>query len=1108
MMRIRMLPMRAMEQNPCLPRIFSRLTRRHLPAATPATATTMSTAFSLPPHRRNYYLATPFRRQQRAATGSGGSAQAAEGLQTDNNKKRRREYSQQLQALAQEGGRLQGRALLTTLQEMERLEVMAEEKAYMELLKRCGKERALEASQRVHAHLLSFLSASRPVLCSRLSTCLISAYGNCGRVDYAREVFEQMGEHDAVAWNAMIQAFTQCGHGKEAVEVFQRMQRAGVTPNLFTYTNVLKACASAKDLETGKQVHAKLIRGGFPQDAVLSTTLIRMYSQCGRMDEARAIFQGMKNRDAYTWNSMIAEEAQSGRGKKALEVFQQMQQAGVPPDSFTYTSALKACAVAEDLEMGKHAHAQLLQRGPLSIPNSNALISMYGKCGRMEEARAVFSGMKQRDTVTWSSIITEETRHGHAKEALELFGQMEQAGVSPDPFTFTSVLKACGSIADLETGKRVHAQLLRRGLLPNVRLSTALISMYGKCGRMDKARAVFQRMKRRDVVAWNSMIAEEIQCGHAKEALLLFQQMQQARVPPDSLTYTSVLQACATTKNLELGKRVHAQFLRRGSLSLSESNALINMYGKCGRIDEAGAVFKAMKKRNVASWTAMIQACTQCGHEKEALELLQQMQQAGMQPDPPIYAIILKACGSMKDLETGKQVHAQLLHQGLLPDVMLSTALISMYGKCGRIDEARAVFTAMKERNVVTWTSMIVAEIQCGNGKEALELFQQMQQAGVSPNSFTYTSVLKACGSIADLETGKQVHAQLLHHGSLNLPESNALINMYGKCGQVGDARAVFLGMKQRNVLTWTSMVAVHGMHGQGREALAAFEEMQQQGLQPNDITFINVLNACSHTGLVEEGLACFAAMKEKHGIQPTVDHYNCVVDMLGRAGRLDEAEALIDTMVEVPPDAVTWMALLGACGRLKDVERAQRAAERAVELGAQDASPFVILSNIYAAAGREEDAKRVQNKMAECGVKSEAGRSWITVNGQMHSFLARDRSHPRSKEIYKELARLNQRIKAAGYKPDTDWTLPAASKEPKEMGLAHHSDNLAVAFGLLATPPGEPLRIITTLWLSGDSHTAAKYIAKVTQREILVRDVNRFHHFSPNLTCSCGDRW
>ncbi|KAL6056938.1 Chlororespiratory reduction 2 [Balamuthia mandrillaris] len=803
---------------------------------------------------------------------------------------------------------------------------------------------------------------------------------------------------------------------------------------------------------------------------------------------------------------------QAGALSNALE---ERARAGVRAEEKAYMEVLKRCKKERALQASQEVHAHLLSSygGALSSGLVASLISVYGTCGRLDLARALFHqqqqqrGKEEGGTAMWNAMMQACTQCGRGKETLQLFQEMQAAGMPADAFTFSIVLKACGMRKDVEMGKRVHALLLHHNIQPDAILSSTLISMYGKCGELEEARAVFQGMKERDLSTWNTMIAVETQSGHGQEALELFLEMEQAGVAADGITFSTVLKACGMTGNMEVGKRVHAQLLRRGLLSIAEATSLIRMYSKGGQMEEARAVFQGMKERDVVTWTSMIVAETESGNEKAALQLFQQMQRAGVPADSFAFAAVLKACAMAEDLEMGKRVHGEMIRSGSL-GISEANTLVSMYGKCGQMEEARAVFQSMKERDVVTWTSMIVQEAQSGHGKEALQLFQEMQRAGVAANAFTFAALLKACTTTADLKTGKQVHAELLRKGLLpNVVLSTALINMYGKCGELEQAHKVFRDMKEQDDTSWNAMIAMHGLHGQGKEALAALQEMQQQGVQPNAITFINVLNACSHAGLVEEGLACFAAMKERHGLQPTVEHYTCMVDLLGRAGRVEEAETLIHTM-EVPPNAVTWMTLLGACRGAKDVERAERAAKQAIALNPMDAAPFVVLSNILAAAGRWEEVERVRKEMKERKVKKEPGRSWITVDGEVHSFVVKDRSHPRSAEIYRHLDQLNQEMKAAGYQPDLNWVLHDVADEQKEEELCHHSEKLAMAFGLLATPPGQPLQIMKNLRVCGDCHTATKFIAKVSQREILVRDANRFHRFSPDGRCSCGDYW
>ncbi|KAL6054268.1 hypothetical protein QOT17_017463 [Balamuthia mandrillaris] len=722
-----------------------------------------------------------------------------------------------------------GQEALQLFQEMRQAGVAADAFTFPSVLKACGMVEDLEMGKRVHAEVLRRGLQGNIVLCN----ALISMYSTCRRMEEARAVFQGMKKRDVVTWNTMIAAATQSGHGQEALQLFQEMRQAGVAADAFTFPSVLKACGMVEDLEMGKRVHAEVLRRGLQGNIVLCNALISMYSTCRSMEEARAVFQGMKKRDVMTWNTMIAAATQSGHGQEALQLFQEMQQAGVATDAITFAAVLKACGMMEDVEMGKRVHAEMLRRGSLSTPEANALITMYGTCGRMEEAHAVFQGMKERDVVTWTTMIAAATQSGRGQEALQLFQEMQQAGVVANAFTFSSVLKACWMRKDMEMGKRVHAEVLRRGLHADPILSTALINFYDTCGRMEEVRAVFQGMKDRDEMTWTTMIAGETQSGHGEEALQLFQEMQQAGVAANAITFAAVLKACGMMEDVEMGKRVHAEMLRRGSLSIPESNALITMYGKCGKIEEARAVFQGMKERDVVTWSAMIAAATQSGHGQEALQLFQEMQQAGVATDAFTFPSVLKACGMVEDLEMGKRVHAEVLRRGLQGNIVLCNALISMYSTCRSMEEARAVFQGMKKRDVMTWNTMIAAATQSGHGEEALQLFQEMEEAGVPADPFTFSIVLKACGMMKDVETGKRVHRELLRCGSLSLFEANALITMYGKCGKMEEARAVFQGMKERDVVTWNTMIAAATQSGHGQEALQLFQEMQQAGMEP-----------------------------------------------------------------------------------------------------------------------------------------------------------------------------------------------------------------------------------------------------------------------------------
>eukprot|EP00249_Psilotum_nudum_P023602 c28935_g13_i2 orf=32-1021(-) len=329
---------------------------------------------------------------------------------------------------------------------------------------------------------------------------------------------------------------------------------------------------------------------------------------------------------------------------------------------------------------------------------------------------------------------------------------------------------------------------------------------------------------------------------------------------------------------------------------------------------------------------------------------------------------------------------------------------------------------------------------------------------------------------------------------------------MYGKCGSLDDARSAFDKIPERSIASWNAMIATYAQHGYGNDALRLFRLMQLEGVMPNKITFVSILSACSHSGLVDEGYRYFASMITDFGVVPTTDHCVCMIDLLGRAGRLDEAEEFVNRM-SFQPRAVGWMTLLGACKIHGDVELGKRAAEQVLDVEPQNAAVYVALSNVYAAVGMWDDVEDVRKLMVERDAKKEPGCSSIEVGSHVHEFSARERLHPQIEEILTELKRLNAQIKEEGYVPDTKLVLHDVAEDQREYLICQHSEKLAIAFGLISTPPGTLLRITKNLRVCPDCHSATKFISKITAREIVVRDSIRFHHFQDG-ECSCGDYW
>eukprot|EP01018_Ginkgo_biloba_P002905 Gb_17321 [translate_table: standard] len=593
-----------------------------------------------------------------------------------------------------------------------------------------------------------------------------------------------------------------------------------------------------------------------------------------------------------------------------------------------------------------------------------------------------------------------------------------------------------------------------------------------------------------------------------KEARKILNLIDRQSTVADSATYCSLLQTFIDMKALGEGKRVHTHMIETGfEPDVYLDTKLVIMYAKCGCPQDARHVFDKMPTRNLVSWTAMIAGYAQHGCGAEALTLFHLMQGEGMKPNQFTFASVLKACATVSGLEQGKQVHTSIIKTGFESNVFVGCALIDMYAKAGSLICARQVFDEMPKLNAVSWNAMIAGYVKHGYGNQAFHIFRQMHLVGLNSDQATFASVLDICARLAALEQGKQIHAHIIRcRFESNVLVGNALVDMYAKCGSIDYACQVFDKMHQRDVVSWTAMVAGYGRHGRGWEAIKVFEQMQCAGVKPNHITFVGVLAACSHAGLVDEGWYYFDSMSRDYCIRPTAEHYACMVDLLGRAGHLDKAHDLINKM-PFEPDAAVWGALLGASRVHVNVEIGKIAAEQLFKLEPSEAGTYVVLSNIYAVSGRWEDVDQVRKMMNERRVKKEPGCSWIEINNKVHSFFVGDQTHPQTGQIYAKLESLTGQMKAAGYVPDTNYVLNNVEEEHKEHILCSHSERLAIAYGLISTPPGTPIRIVKNLRVCGDCHSATKVISKIVGREILLRDSNRFHLFKDGF-CSCGDYW
>ncbi|XP_028780732.1 pentatricopeptide repeat-containing protein At2g13600-like isoform X2 [Neltuma alba] len=859
------------------------------------------------------------------------------------------------------------------------------------------------------------------------------------------------------------------------------------------FYDAMKACSSIEVIPIARKIHAQLIISGLDTSTFLQNNLLHMYCNCGLIDDAFRVFSDSNHRNIFSWNTMIHGFVDSGWVKEAEDLFGKMPirdsiswttmmsgycQNGRPGDSiktlmlmawdfnyvidpFPFCCAVKACACLGCIKLAVQLHGLVMKLGLFSeICINNAIVDMYIKCGAVSSAEKVFSNienpslfcwnsmiygysrsngvqkalstfsqMPEHDSVSWNTMISILCQHGFGVQSLSMFVEMCSKGFRANSMTHGSVLSACASIFDLEWGSHLHARILRMEHNIDAFTGGGLVDMYAKCGCLEFARRVFDNLAEHNEVSWTSLISRVAQVGREEDALALFNQMRWSPVKLDEFTLSTVLGICSGQNYATIGELLHGYTIKSGmDSSVPVGNSIITMYTKCGNIEKAGRVFGLMPIKDIISWTAMITAFSQIGD----------------------------------------------------------------------IEKAWEYFENMPERNIITWNSMLSMYVQHGGWEEGLKLFISMRRKGIEPDWITLTTSMSACADLASLKLGMQVASQVEKFGlSSDIAVSNAIITMYSRCGQIREAQKVFNSINEKNLVSWNAMMAGYAQNGLGRKAIETFNDMLRTECTPDHISCVSVLSGCSHMGLVEEGKHYFDSMVKDFGLSPANEHFACMVDLLGRAGLLDQAKNLIEGM-PFKPNATVWGALLGACRIHHDPRLAEIAVKNLMELNAEDSGGYVLLSNIYTDSGELEGLANVRKMMKEKGIRKSPGCSWVEVDNRVHVFTVDDTSHPQVKEIYMKLEEMTKKIE------DTGRYICAVDGHRSQK---YHSEKLAFAFGLISLPSWMPIRVMKNLRVCDDCHLVIKLMSYVTSRELIMRDGYRYHHFKDGF-CSCGDYW
>lgn len=762
--------------------------------------------------------------------------------------------------------------------------------------------------------------------------------------------------------------------------------------------NLLQGCIDKKAHLAGKLIHAFILRNkGLFFDTFLSNRLIELYSKCGNMGYAHHVFDKMPRPDVYSWNAILgcfckagslrdAQElflkmperntvswntlitalVRNGQEEKALGVYDAMVLEGLVPTHFTLASVFSACGALLAVEHGRRCHGLVIKIGlEENMYVGNALLCMYAKCGLIRDATQVFGDMAEPNEVTFTAMMGGLKQTDRVTEALEMFRLMCRKGVRIDSVSLSSMLgvcaKGCGEFGVYDhidgipsnvNGQQIHGLTVKLGFEGDLHLNNSLLDMYAKSADMNSAEKVFANIPVVSVVSWNVMITGYGLIYQSQKALEYLQRMQSCGFEPDEVTYINLLSACVKSGDIKSGRQM----------------------------------FDNISCPNVISWNAILSGYFQNEDYKEVIQLFREMQFRDVQPDRTTLAIALSSSAAMGILGAGREIHAASHKAAFDTDIYVASGLIGMYSKSGKIEMAKHIFHNMQELDVVCWNSMIVGLSLNSQDKEAFTYFKQMRQHEMHPTQFSYATVLSCCAKVASSFQGKQVHAQITKDGYMSdVFVGSALIGMYCKWGDVDGARNFFDMMPSKSTVSWNEMIHGYAQNGRGDEAVLLYWGMIASAERPDGITFVAVLTACSHSGLVDAGIKIFNSMDQEHGVEPVLDHYTCIIDSLGRAGRFQEAEVLLDEM-PYKDDPVIWEVLLSSCRVHANVSLAKRAADELIHLDPQNSAPYVLLANIYSSLGRWDEARAVRDLMSDKQVIKDPGYSWIEYEKGMQS--------------------------------------------------------------------------------------------------------------------------
>ncbi|KAH7439608.1 hypothetical protein KP509_04G068300 [Ceratopteris richardii] len=658
------------------------------------------------------------------------------------------------------------------------------------------------------------------------------------------------------------------------------------------------------------------------------------------------------------------------------------------------------------------------------------LIRSFATCGSLFEANLVFCNLVTPVSHSWQAIISAHVTLGENERAVQLYEEMQERRLPPCKYVLSCALKACTNVGNLCEGRSIHDYLAKVGIDGDVVLGSSLIDMYGRSGVILEARRVFDKLPEKNVVCWGAIITSYTLENMAHGALEIFESMQEQTVEPDQVTLLCVLKACGNIGALQQGRIVHNLILKGShETDMTIGNTLVDLYARCGSLEEAQRIFELLPHRNVVSYGAMLAGYAQSGHGHLALEFFHQMQLDDVKPNKVVHMCVLKACGTIGALDDGMLIHGQILDNGIDVDVLMGSTLIDMYAKCGGHEEACRLLRDLPGRDVISWGSVISGFAQDGHGLPALELFDRMQREGVKPDNVSIVCALKACGAVGCVNQARLIHKEVIRNGLIkDTAIGNILVDVYAKCGSLEDSHKVLETLHVQDIVSWNALIAGYANYGQCGQVDQCLANIQKKGFKPDDKTYTSILAGCSHAGLTEQGHFYFNSVEQNMGNLPGIEVYSCMADLFGRSGCLKEA---LDLLYSTPnlPEIILWKSLLTSCRTYKNFDLGKWAFHQMCELDTQDAFAYVLMSNMYADANIWEKVVDIQDIRSIASAGKKPGTAWIKPEEKVYKFNVNSSSSPLIEEMQGKLLRLGEAIRRSNHLPELDLVCDQAPK-------------------------------------------------------------------------------